>query len=162
MCRLLKSLYGLKQAPRQRNAKLSEALIKCGFTQNQHYHSLFSRKTKLGMIIDLVYVDDILVTRDDLQQIMDTKEALHKAFKIKYLGELKYFLGIEIAKSQKGIVMHQRKYDLKLLADTGLTGAKPATTPIDSAIKLTNVAYDNHNNEIVNTRDVILTDKRQY
>lgn len=52
------------------------------------------------MIIVLVYVDDILITGDSLHQIIETKTNLHKAFKMKDLGELKYFLGIKFARSK--------------------------------------------------------------
>lgn len=108
--RLLKSFNGLKQAPRQWNVKLCEALVKCNFKQSQYDQSLFSKRTDSKMVIVLVYVDDILVTGNNLNQIIETKAALHKMFKIKYLGELKYFLGIEFARSKEGTMMHQRKY----------------------------------------------------
>lgn len=89
VCRLSKSLYGLKQAPRQWNTKLSKALINCGFRQSKFDHSLYMKQTRDGIIILLVYVDDILVTGDKLDQIIETKEALPKAFKMKDLGGLK-------------------------------------------------------------------------
>lgn len=62
----------------------------------------------------LVYVDDILITGSSLKLIQETKEALKMAFKMKDLGELKYFLGIEFTRSKASILMHQRKYTLEL------------------------------------------------
>lgn len=56
---------------------------------------------------------------------------------MKDLGELKYFLGIEFARSKHGIIMHQRKYALELISEAGLSAAKPVVTPIDTNMKLT-------------------------
>lgn len=164
VCRLSKSLYGLKQAPRQWNAKLSKALTDCAFRQSQYDHSLYIRKTDSRVIIILVYVDDILLTGDKLEMIEDTKTALHKAFKIKDLGELKYLLGIEFARSQEGIgiVMHQRKYALELISDTGLSAAKPVATPMEVTTKLTTNEYDEHVKEPTDPKDEALADQGAY
>lgn len=59
------------------------------------------------MVVILVYVDDLLIIWNDLKLIKETKQVLHNHFKIKDLGELKYFLGIEFLRSSKGIVMNQ-------------------------------------------------------
>lgn len=63
---------------------------------------------------------------------------------MKDLGELKFFLRIEFARSKKGILMHQRKYTLELVFELGLGAAKPFFTPIDTNIKLTTKEYDDH------------------
>ncbi|KAK4362332.1 hypothetical protein RND71_017573 [Anisodus tanguticus] len=144
VCRLVKSLYGLKQAPRQWNAKLTQALIHMGFKQSQFYYSLFVRKTAEGIVVVLVYVDDMLITGSSLELIQGTKLLLQKAFKMKDLGQLKYFLGIEFARSKSGITIHQRKYTLELIAEVGLAAAKPDKTPIDLNVKLTSKLYDDH------------------
>lgn len=82
------------------------------------------------IVIVLVYVDDLLLTGYDHSMIQHTKVILHTTFKIKYLGELRYFFGIEFTKNEDGILMHQRKYALELIAEMGFAGAKPVTTPI--------------------------------
>lgn len=99
VCRLLKSLYGLKQAPRQWNAKLSEALVRMGFSQSQYDHSLFVKRTTEGVTIVLVYVDDMLITGDTLKLIEDTKE---KGIQDKRPWRVKIFLGDRICKIGKG------------------------------------------------------------
>ncbi|XP_055812077.1 uncharacterized mitochondrial protein AtMg00810-like [Solanum dulcamara] len=65
---------------------------------------------------------------------------------MKDLGELKYFRGIEFARSTTGILMHQRKYTLDMIAEVGITTVKPAATPMDANIKLTSKLYDDHVN----------------
>lgn len=65
------------------------------------------------------------------------KQFLRTSFPIKDLGELKYFLGIEIARSAKGIVLCQRKYALNVLANNGFSSAKPISFPMESIMKLT-------------------------
>jgi len=89
-----------------------------------------------------VYVDDILITGSSLELIKGTKDSLQQIFKMKDLGELKYFLGIEFARFEAGIVMHQRKYALQLISEVGLSAAKPSGTPIDVNVKLTSKQYD--------------------
>jgi hypothetical protein len=87
-------------------------------------------------IILLVYVDDIILTGDDTQGIAQVKQDLGKIFYVKDLGPLKYFLGIEVARSRHGMSLSQRKYTLDLLQDTGMLGCRPASTPMDPNLKL--------------------------
>ncbi|KAK3043429.1 hypothetical protein RJ639_002008 [Escallonia herrerae] len=85
----------------------------------------------------LIYVDDILLTGNDLQEIERLKKFLLKRFRIKDLGDLKYFLGIEFSRSKKGIFMSQRKYALDILQDSGLLGVRPDKFPMEQNLKLT-------------------------
>jgi hypothetical protein len=84
----------------------------------------------------LVYVDDIILTCNSLDGFHRIKQLLDTQFKIKDLGQLKYFWGIEVAHSKVGVTICQRKYCLDLLHDTGLLGAKPAKTPLENSVKL--------------------------
>lgn len=79
----------------------------------------------------IVYVDDIIITGDDVDAINNLKRLLQSEFKVKDLGKLQYFLGIEIARSKDGIFISQRKYILDLLQETGKLGCQPATTPME-------------------------------
>lgn len=79
----------------------------------------------------IVYVDDIVVTGNDPVEISQLKLRLAQEFEIKDLGHLRYFLGIEVTRSKKGIFVFQRKYTLDFLAKTNLTACKPTDTPID-------------------------------
>ncbi|XP_019230633.1 PREDICTED: uncharacterized protein LOC109211548 [Nicotiana attenuata] len=124
VCRLLKSLYGLKHASRQWNIKLTDALIGEGYLQSAYNHSLFTKKTDADLVIILVYVDDLLITGSNTTLVEEAKATLHKHFKLKDLGELRYFLGIELMRSDKGIVLNQRKYALQLISEVGLSEVK--------------------------------------
>lgn len=84
----------------------------------------------------LVYVDDILLAGPNKSLIKQTHQLLEQHFKLKVVGDLHYFLGLEIAHSSHGISLCQRKYTLQLLEDTGYLGAKPLPTPMDSNITL--------------------------
>jgi Reverse transcriptase (RNA-dependent DNA polymerase) len=119
VCKLNKSIYGLKQSPRTWYGKLSSYLISCDFKVSSADHSLFSKRDENYVIIILVYVDDIIITGNSLEEIKRVKIQLKKNFDIKDLGILKYFLGIEIAHSSKGLFISQRKYTLDLLKETG-------------------------------------------
>ena len=137
VCKLHKSLYGLKQASRQWFIKLSTALKTAGFHQSLSDYSLFVRSHQGNFLALLIYVDDVILAGNNLQDIEDTKLLLSKQFKLKDLGKLKYFLGIEVARSQHGISLSQRKYALEILEDSGFLGVKPSQSPLEQNISLT-------------------------
>ena len=137
VCRLRKSLYGLKQSPRAWFERFTEAVKGYGFSQCQADHTLFVKHSPEGKLaIIIVYVDDIILTGDHEEEIDSLKVSLTKEFEIKDLGNLKYFLGMEIARSKKGIAVSQRKYILDLLNEIGMLGCRPADTPMDTTVKL--------------------------
>uniref|UniRef100_A0A3Q7GUG7 Reverse transcriptase Ty1/copia-type domain-containing protein n=1 Tax=Solanum lycopersicum TaxID=4081 RepID=A0A3Q7GUG7_SOLLC len=117
------------------------------------------RLSDSNMGVILVYVDDMLIAGNDLVLIEHTKQELHARFKIKDLGILRYFLGIEFGTSDKGILMNQRKYALELIEEMGLVAAKPSWTPLDINLKLTNTLLDKAMNI---THDQVLADKDPY
>jgi len=136
VCKLKKALYGLKQAGREWFVKLSSFFISVGYTQSMNDYSLFINSSEGSFTTLLVHVDDIILAGNDKEEIDRVKEALNKTFKIKDLSDLRYFLGFEVARSKKGIMMNQRKYPLKLLIDADLLAYKPTVTPMDNLVKL--------------------------
>ncbi|KAL2233050.1 UNVERIFIED_CONTAM: Retrovirus-related Pol polyprotein from transposon RE2 [Sesamum indicum] len=120
VCKLQCSLYGLKQASRQWNAEFTLKLTSYGFTQSVSW--LYS------------FVDDILITGPSIAEIAQVKHYLHRLFTIKDLGDARYFLGLEIARSSSGLYIAQTKYILDIMKDTGLLQAKSASTPFPSDI----------------------------
>jgi hypothetical protein len=131
VCRLKKSLYDLKQSPRAWFDRFRRAVCGMGYSQCNADHTVFFKHRESSITILAVYVDDIVITGDDIEEIKCLKEKLGKAFEVKDLGPLCYFLGIEVARSSKGIVLSQRKYVLDLLTETGMLGCRPCSSPID-------------------------------
>lgn len=82
-------------------------------------------------MIILIYVDDLLITGSSRELIQEDKDILHHNFKMKDLGELLYFLGIEFTRSKDGILMNQRKYALELILKCGLAGSRLTNTPLE-------------------------------
>ncbi|XP_022863960.1 uncharacterized protein LOC111383990 [Olea europaea var. sylvestris] len=81
--------------------------------------------------IFIVYVDDIVVTGDNIVEIERLKKSLAAEFEVKDLGQMRYFLGMEVAGSKKGINVSQWKYVLDLLTETGMLGCKSSDTQME-------------------------------
>ncbi|RVX05223.1 Retrovirus-related Pol polyprotein from transposon RE1 [Vitis vinifera] len=137
VCRLRRSLYGLKQSPRAWFSRFSSVVQEFGMFRSTADHSVFYHHNSSGQCIYLVvYVDDIVITGSDQNDIQNLKQHLFTHFQTKDLGKLKYFLGIEIAQSSSGVVLSQRKYALDILEETGMLDCKPVDTPMDPNVKL--------------------------
>lgn len=136
VCKLQKALYGLKQSPRAWFSRFSKVLIKEGYKQGQSDHTMFFKQKGEKKTILIVYVDDIVLTGNDDEEMDRLKKVLATEFEVKDLGQMRYFLGMEVARSAKGISVSQRKYVLDLLSETGMLGCKPNETPIDGWYKM--------------------------
>ncbi|CAA7031042.1 unnamed protein product [Microthlaspi erraticum] len=101
-----------------------------GFIQNVSDYSLFTLTRGTMRLYVLIYVDDLLIGGNDPEAIIKFKGYLSQCFKMKDLGLVKYFLGIEVSRSPEGIYLSQRKYAMDIVKECGLLGCQPVTTPM--------------------------------
>ena len=99
-------------------------------------HFVFNKNSFSGIILLVVYGDDIVITGSDFKGILSLKSFLHSQFHTKDLGMLKYFFSVEVMRSKQGILLFQRKYVLDMLSKTGKLGAKPCNTPMAPNVQL--------------------------
>lgn len=111
-------------------------MVKIGYRQCQAKYTLYVMYQRPKVTTLIVYVDDIVVIENVDGEITRLKDHLAQEFEIKDLDHLKYFLGIEVAKSNKEFFLSQRKYVLDLLRDVGMTGCKPCPARIDAYHRL--------------------------
>jgi len=133
---LKKALYGLKQAPRAWYERLTSYLLSRGFLRGGVDMTLFVRRDERAILVAQVYVDDIVFgsTCDKHTQIF-SKE-MHDEFEMSMVGELTFFLGLQVRQLESGIFLSQTKYAKDLVKKFKLESAKHARTPMSSSIKL--------------------------
>lgn len=130
VCRLRKALYGLKQSPRAWFGRFIDAMKRFGYHQGDSDHTLFIKHKNGRVTLLIIYVDEMIVIGDDTDEMKRLQGYLFSKFEMKDLGGLKYFLGIEIARSKDGIYLSQRKNVLDLLSEMRMLECKLAETPI--------------------------------
>jgi histone deacetylase 1/2 len=136
VCKLDKALYGLKQAPRAWYARLCSKLIQLGFKPSKGDTSLLYY-TKGGITIYvLVYVDDIIVASSLADATGALLKDLEKEFALKDLGDLHYFLGIEVSKVSDGLLLSQQRYAADVIKRANMEKSKSVDTPISTIDKL--------------------------
>jgi hypothetical protein len=136
VCRLKKVLYDSKQAPRAWSCKIGQYFVTNGFQTSNVDFSLYVKKTNHGIIIIIIYVDDLLIAGNSDANIFDLKKLLKQEFEMKDLGELYYLLGIDVIQSPKRIWLLQRQYALNKLSEYGMTKCKPISIPLEQNVKL--------------------------
>ena len=105
-------------------------------------HSLYVCKSDVGIVLITIYVDDLIVVGDSEAEIEHVKGLLKQEFEMKDLGELRYFLGIEVIRTTEGIWLLQRQYALDMLSKYGMADCKPISMPLDVNVKLS--AHGDH------------------
>lgn len=136
VCKLDKALYGLKQAPRAWYARLCNKLVALGFKASKADTSLFYYNKGSHSIYVLVYVDDIIVASSSQAATSALLNDLQHEFALKDLGDLHYFLGIEVRRSADTLILSQERYALDVLARAGMKNCKPVDTPLPTSTKL--------------------------
>ncbi|CAL1374789.1 unnamed protein product [Linum trigynum] len=136
VCLLRRSLYGLKQAPRAWFEKFHSTILQAGLQQSDSDPSLFLRRSSHGLTVLLIYVDDMVISGDDTLGIQTLTKDLRAAFNLKELGDLSYFLGLEIHRSPTGLFVSQQKYIVDLLETAQMDTCQPCSTPMEQNLKL--------------------------
>ena len=135
MCKLKKALYGLKQAPKTWYGRIDSFLSSLGFTKSKADSNLYYKVEDGNLVILLLYVDDLFVKGMD-GLITDTKRKLASKFKMKDMGMMHYFLGMEVWQNTDGIFLGQGKYAVEILKSFGLIDCKSIPTPMALNLKL--------------------------
>ncbi|GMI72814.1 hypothetical protein HRI_000950700 [Hibiscus trionum] len=131
VCRLRKSLYGLKQAPRAWFEKFRGFLVtSLKFSASLADSSLYFRNTSNGKVFIMVYVDDIVVTGDNADEVDSIIKEINYVFSLKDLGKLSYFLRMTVHQVNHGVILSQRKYVVELLEKMNLVDVSPSTSPM--------------------------------
>ena len=138
VCKLRKALYGLKQSPRAWYLKLDHKLHQLGFKRSIADNSIYTKITATGFVLLALYVDDFLLSSNNITLLRAIKSQLQQSFKMKDLGEAHYILGMQIARNraEKSIHLHQHQYITMVLERTGMADCKPVSTPTDPNTKL--------------------------
>jgi hypothetical protein len=136
VCKLQKGLYGLKQSARIWNARLRQHLKSLGFQQSSCDPCIYINSTS-GIIV-AVWVDDLIILGKDINSIDKVKEGLRAEFEMKDLGELQYFLGIQVQRDRSNRRLHinQSGYISSILERFEMEDSKPASTPIATGTTL--------------------------
>lgn len=130
VCLLHKAIYGLKQAPRAWFDKFSSFLLRFGFICSVKDPSLFIYYHGGVLIFLLLYVDDMILTGNDFAVLTKLLTSLSSEFRMKDMGQLSYFLGIQVHYTATGMFLNQEKYASELLQTAGMMDCSPMPTPL--------------------------------
>jgi hypothetical protein len=134
--KLKKALYGLHQVSRAWNMKLDDTLLSIGFRRTHSKHAIYVRRNGNVQLVVGVYVDDLIITGSDHDNIRSFKEEMAVVFKMSDLGLLHYYLGIEVKLSVSGISLSQSAYAIKILERSDMTGCNTCHVPMEAHLKL--------------------------
>ena len=128
--KLYKALYGLKQAPRAWYARLKTFLLKNGFEMGSVDKTLFLLKHGNNFLLVQIYVDDIIFVGSSHALVAKFAETMSREFEMSMMGELNFFLGLQIKQAKEGTFVHQSKYTKDVLRKFDMSDAKPMSTPM--------------------------------
>jgi hypothetical protein len=143
-------LYGLKQAPRAWYSRLDKYLQQEGFRKGSADNNLYIKVSEGNILLIEVYVDDIIFGSDDDMLRQKFAKDMQNEFEMSFLGELSFFLGLQIRQRNQGIFISQTKYIREMLKRFRTEDCKPIITPMQTSCKL---SKDDHSKS---------TDQRHY
>nr|GEW82487.1 putative ribonuclease H-like domain-containing protein [Tanacetum cinerariifolium] len=130
--KVIKALYGLHQAPRAWYETLANYLLENSFQREKIDQTLFIKRQKGDIILVQIYVDDIIFGSTNKDLCKAFKKLMKDKFQMRLIGELTFFLGLQVKQKLDVIFISQDKYVAKILRKFGLTDGKSASTPIDT------------------------------
>ena len=130
--KLQKALYGLKQAPRAWYERLSNFLLEKEFSRGKVDTTLFIKRKHNDILLVQIYVDDIIFGSTNDSLCKEFSLDMQSEFEMSMMGELKYFLGLQIKQTQEGIFINQSKYCKELIKRFGMDSAKHMSTPMST------------------------------
>ena len=136
VCKLKRALYGLKEAPRAWYERLRKFLICSGFKMGKIDTTLFIKPKENDLLIVEIYVDDIIFGATNVSLYEEFAKFMHSEFKMSMMGELNFFLGLQIKQLKEETFINQAKYIRDLLKKFNLEEVKAKRTPMGSSIKL--------------------------
>jgi hypothetical protein len=134
--KLSKALYGLKQAPQAWYARLKTFLLEHGYVIGSVDKTLFTLNHSTDFLLVPIYMDDIIFGGSSHTLVSRFQEMMESEFQMSMIGELTFFLGIQVKQTKQGIFVHQAKYTKGLLKKFNMAELKPVSTPMSSAASL--------------------------
>ncbi|GKB89402.1 retrovirus-related pol polyprotein from transposon TNT 1-94, partial [Tanacetum coccineum] len=134
--RLKKALYGLKQAPRAWYDTLSRFLLDNKFSKGAVDPTLFTRKTGKHILLVQIYVDDIIFASTDPKACDIFSNEMSLKFQMSMMGQMSFFLGLQVSQNPRGIFINQSKFALEILKKFGMDSCDPVDTPMVDRLKL--------------------------
>jgi len=134
--KLDKTLYGLKQAPRALYERLSTFLISNDFVKGKIDTTLFTKHVDSDILIDQIYVDDIIFVSTNEKLCKEFESCMKNEFEMSMMGELNYFIGLQIKQRSDEIFINQAKYTRELIKRFRLEDTKLSKTPMATTTKL--------------------------
>ena len=146
VCKLKKSLYGLRQSPRAWYEKIHQFFVDQGFKRSHADHSLYLKQTSSFLLIVLIYVDDLIILSSDMRVMEELKCRLKDEFEMSDLGELHYFVGIQIERDRKcfRLTLSQKAYIEEVLERFGMADCKPIGTPLEPKAQLVKLSDEEY------------------
>ncbi|GKF87105.1 putative ribonuclease H-like domain-containing protein, partial [Tanacetum coccineum] len=127
-----KALYGLHQASRAWYKTLSTYLLDNGFERGKIDKTLFIRSQRGDIFLVQVYIDDIIFGSTNKKLCIAFEKLMHEKFQMSSMGELTFFLGLQVEQKKDGIFISQDKYVGEILKKFGFTDVKTASTPMET------------------------------
>jgi hypothetical protein len=147
--KLSKALYWLKQAPRAWYARLKTFLLEHGYVMGSVEKTLFTLNHGTNFLLVQIYIDDIIFGGSSHALVSRFQKMMESEFQMSMMGELTFFLCIQVKQTKQGTFVHQARYMKDLMKKFNMAELKPLSTPMSTATTLD----PDENGEVVDQRE---------